>query len=178
MWTLVPFASAVVAWIANYAIKSHLANFFYFFGQGISIPATFIQVLIAELIRLATLLVNRPDQHLETDAYSLYTSCWVAFGWAAAEVVASIFQGHSHLVLYRDYASDGHNEPDTPFEMQESMEEGPNEREYPQSPRALSEYIDDQLSDLLNMKRISELEEAYGMPVPVSLPIFLYKFRS
>jgi len=178
VWTLAPFVSAIVAWIANYAIKSHLSTFFYSFGRGNGILPTLLQVFIAELVRLATLIVNRPDQHLETDAYELYVSCWVALGWGTAEVVASIFQGYSHLVLYRDYAPDGQTEPSTPFEMRESMdsEEGlpevDEERNYSQSPLALSEYIDDQLSDLLNMKRISELEEAYGMSI-TDVPIII-----
>jgi hypothetical protein len=178
-FTLAPFVSAAVVWIAVYTNKSQVANLFNStwlsrvcdaLGPGSNIPSIFVQALLAELVRLATLLFNRPDEKYD-DSYALYTSCWVAFGWAAAEVVASIVQGYSHLSLYADYTleNDGQIDNEVPLDMIDSLEMTISEDvQNGESPNVLSQYIDDQLYDLLNLKRMFDLEAAYGCPVPVS----------
>lgn len=125
---------------------------------------------------------------LYSSKFALWTSCWVALGWATAEVVASIVQGYEHLCLYAEYpdpdqdpdglileAAESSMGRDESLEMLNTLEvvvteDLRNLSEGSRTPEVLSQYIDEQLSDLMNMKKMFEVEAAYGCRVTVCPP--------
>ncbi|KZT35959.1 hypothetical protein SISSUDRAFT_1064078 [Sistotremastrum suecicum HHB10207 ss-3] len=189
--------SSIAAWttahtlrLPIYTLASYLS-----FRRGsapiILISSTFIQVLLAESLRVGLFIILQLHLSSEKatpsppeDAFA--RSCWIALGWAIAEVTVGVVQGYQQLFLYQEesgdertvlvgledsgavyFTSEHEQQVESPvvFTNQAREEGHGSRRSSPAGSMSLPEYIHEELDHLMALKQRAELEEVYGSPI-------------
>lgn len=175
---------AAATWIVSFALRIPL-----YLGSSFlrcSIPmftpflSTFFQVLVEETLRLCSIILMRI--HLLGDlgpSDPAFPSIWaLATGWAIADVTVSVWQGYAQLSLYKDLMSPD----DLTLSPHGSL---PSVWISNVSPRLASpdtaqqnvynvteEFIHKEIDKLMLIRARVELEEVYGVPIPVCIEPF------
>lgn len=147
--------------------------------------ATIVHTATEELARLGALLLLRLQladfrEGASADDPSFARAWWAALGWAALEVAVGIAQGYEQLALYRDVLPGGTRHSAYFHHHQLLSERTPLTsrtplQTYGASPMMNSslngsvDYLDDELTHLIEIKSRAELEDVFGVPIPVRI---------
>ena len=135
-----------------------------------SVPfvSTSFQVVIEECLRLSSIILaclSIQDNHNLRPDESAFSHVWaLALGWAAAEVVVSVYQGYGQLFLYSDIPSFNGPAWPHPHRFSHLANEG-----LFYDPEDISI---EEIDMLLRIRECTELEALYGIPVTVRNTLF------
>jgi hypothetical protein len=158
------------------------------------------RVFVEECIRFSSLLLLAihlhylpdnpewvPYPNTQDDAFRQVW--WFALGWGAVEVVSSIAQGYEQLALYKDILDDemlqdwgddieaesiGRRYVTSILKATSPGSPSPASCEPSPPPRdlAISQFLEEEMAELIAIKDRAELELVYGVPPP-NIPVFI-----
>lgn len=179
--------AAAGAWIVSFSLRTptHLISTFLPLRPSFQIfISTVAQVLIQDVIRLSLFALLGltleqgngewvPYPEPEDDAFRRVW--WMATGWAAVETLVAVCQAYGQLALYKDWLNGrtGTVTP-TPANTPAAQSYPPMNGEMDAERQSLNgpRDLDEEVQRWITLKERAEVEEVYGVPLPI-IPTFI-----